>query len=206
MCAWGHCRAERRKSSSSSAFLADAWGFWAKSDWYLERFIIPSTFTKAPVPAEEKSQLELQSKTLPPPCLTVDMVYSVVLTPDVPFGIVAVTHFTHMLDLMYFSLANCSRAWMFFLFVRKGFRLATLPHTPDIWRIREIVVTCSTQPVLARKSCSSFSVAAGLLASLPDQLSSCLLINFGGDVQFFAMSLLPSHFSTFWWYIQRCGI
>ncbi len=51
--------------------------------------------------------------------------------------------------------------------------LATLPHSPDIWRIWEIVVTCTKQPVLARNSCSSFNIAVGLLAS---SLTSFLLI------------------------------
>ena len=67
-------------------------------------------------------------------------------------------------------ITKFSRAWMFF-FIRKRFRLATLPHSPDTWRVREIVVTCTTQSVLARYSCSSFNVAVGLLAaSLPNFL------------------------------------
>ncbi len=55
-----------------------------------------------------------------------------------------------------------------------GFKvfLTTLPHSPDIWRIWEIVVTYTTQPVLARNSCSSFNVAVGLLAA---SLTSFLL-------------------------------
>ncbi|XP_051535119.1 uncharacterized protein LOC127429842 isoform X2 [Myxocyprinus asiaticus] len=45
-------------------------GFCARFDWYLELFMIPSTFTKAPVPAEEK---QLQSMMLlPPPCFTME--------------------------------------------------------------------------------------------------------------------------------------
>ncbi len=55
----------------SFSFLAEAWRFCANIDWYLERFIIPSTLTKAPVPAEEKQP---QSVMLPPPCITVGMV------------------------------------------------------------------------------------------------------------------------------------
>ncbi len=50
------------------SFLTDAWRFCAKIAWYLELFIIPSTLTKAPVPAEEKQP---QSMMLPPPCFTV---------------------------------------------------------------------------------------------------------------------------------------
>ncbi len=37
------------------SFLAEAWRFCANIDWYLELFIIPSTLTKAPVPAEKNS-------------------------------------------------------------------------------------------------------------------------------------------------------
>lgn len=36
------------------SFLAEARGFCSNTDWYLELFIISSTLTKAPVPAEEK--------------------------------------------------------------------------------------------------------------------------------------------------------
>ncbi len=52
-----------------------------------------------------------------------------------------------------------------FFWLREGFRLASLPHSPDIWRIREIAVTCSAQSVLANNSCSSFNVAEGPLAA-----------------------------------------
>ncbi len=53
-------------------FLAEAWRFCASIDWYLKRFIIPSTLTKAPVPADEKQP---QSVMLLPPCFTVGMVF-----------------------------------------------------------------------------------------------------------------------------------
>ncbi len=53
-------------------FLAEAWRFYASIDWYLELFIIPSTLTKSPVPAEEKQP---RSMMLPPPCFTVGMVF-----------------------------------------------------------------------------------------------------------------------------------
>ncbi len=52
------------------SFLAEAWRFCANIDRYLELFIIPSTLTKAPVPAKEKQP---QSMMLPPPCFTVGM-------------------------------------------------------------------------------------------------------------------------------------
>ena len=170
------------------SFLAEAWRFCANIDWYLELFIIPSSLTKAPVPAEETLP---QSIMLPPPCFSVGMVffwwcagwflrqtYLLELWPK-SSTLVSSDHntFSHMLLGDFRCVfAKCSLAWMFF-FVRKGFRLATLPHSPDIWRIREIVVTCTTQPVLARYSCSSFNVAVGLLVA---SQTSFLLINFGG--------------------------
>lgn len=137
------------------SFLTEAWRFCAKIDCYLELFIIPSTLTKALVPAEEKQP---QSMMLPPPCFTVGMVffgwcavfflqqtYLLELWPKC-LALVLSDHYTFscMLsgDFMYVFEKFC-RAWMFF-FVRKGFRLATLPHNPNIWRIWEIVVTCST--------------------------------------------------------------
>lgn len=43
--------------------------------------------------------------------------------------------------------------WMFF--VRKGFSVAALPHTPDMWRIPEIVGAWREWPVLARYSWNS---------------------------------------------------
>lgn len=48
-----------------------------------------------------------------------------------------------------YVFAKFSRAWMF-LWVRKGFRLATLPHSPDSMKdVGDVtVVTCSTQPAL----------------------------------------------------------
>ncbi|KAI3352523.1 hypothetical protein L3Q82_005468 [Scortum barcoo] len=49
------------------SFLTEVGRFCANTDWYLELFIIPSTLTKAPVPAEEKQP---QSMMLPPPCFT----------------------------------------------------------------------------------------------------------------------------------------
>ncbi len=36
------------------SFLAETWRFCASIDWYLKLFIISSTLTKSPVPAEEK--------------------------------------------------------------------------------------------------------------------------------------------------------
>ena len=116
---------------------------------------------------------------LPPPCITVGMVffwwcavlfwrqtYLLELWPK-SSTLVSSDHktFSHMfLGDFRCVFAKCSLAWRFF-FVRKGFGLATLPHSPDIWRIREIVVTCTTQPVLARYSCSSFNDAVGLLVA-----------------------------------------
>ncbi len=72
MYALGCCRSERWSSSSSSAIYKEAWRFCSNIDWYLELFIIPSTLTKAPIPAEEKQP---QSVMLPPPCFTVGMVF-----------------------------------------------------------------------------------------------------------------------------------
>ncbi len=109
------------------SFLAEAWRFCANIDWYLELFIIPSTLTKAPVPAEEKQP---QSVMLPPPCFTVGMVflwwcavlflcqtYLLELWPK-SSTLVSSDHnaFSHML-LGYFKcvFAKFSRAWMFFL-------------------------------------------------------------------------------------------
>lgn len=60
--------------------------------------------------------------------------------------------------------AKFSPAWEF-VFLRKGFCLAALPHSPDIWRIQQIVISCTTHQVLARNSYSSFNVAVGLLAA-----------------------------------------
>lgn len=62
---------------------------------------------------------------------------------------------------------------MFFL-VRKGLRLATLPHSTDIWRIWEIIChmyyTASNSEILA----APFNVAVGLLAaSLTTIFSDC---------------------------------
>lgn len=45
---------------------------WTQKAWYLELFIIPSTWTKALVPAEEK---EPQITMLPPPCFTMGLVF-----------------------------------------------------------------------------------------------------------------------------------
>ncbi len=36
------------------SFLAEAWRFCTSIDWYMELFIIPSTLTKSPGPAEEE--------------------------------------------------------------------------------------------------------------------------------------------------------
>lgn len=60
------------KSLFIFSFLAETWRFCAKIDWYLELFIMPSTLTKALVPAEEKQS---QSIILPPTCFTVGMVF-----------------------------------------------------------------------------------------------------------------------------------
>ena len=60
--------------------------------------------------------------------------------------------------------AKFSPAWEF-LFLRKTFCLAALPHSPNIWRALQIVITCSTHQVLASNSYSSFNVAVGLLAA-----------------------------------------
>lgn len=46
--------------------------FDAKIEWYLELFVIPSNFAKAPAPAEEK---QLQIRMQWPPCFTVGMVF-----------------------------------------------------------------------------------------------------------------------------------
>lgn len=43
-------------------------------------------------------------------------------------------------------------------------RLTTLPHSSDTWRIWEIVIIYSTQPVLSKNSSSSFNVALDILA------------------------------------------
>lgn len=54
------------------------------------------------------------------------------------------------------------------LLQKASFRPAAPLRVPDMWRRRDIVVTCVTHPALPRKSCSSFKVAEGLLAaSLP---------------------------------------
>lgn len=64
----------------------------------------------------------------------------------------------------YVFFAELSWAWMF-VFVKKGLHLATVPHSPDIGRMLEIVFTCTAQPVLARNFCSSFNFAVSFLAA-----------------------------------------
>ncbi len=76
--------------------------------------------------------------------------------------------FSHMLfGNLKCVFAKFSRAQKFFL------PLYPIGYSPDIWRIQEIVVTCTTQPVLTGNSCSSCNVAVGLLAA---SLTSFLLI------------------------------
>lgn len=55
----------------TSGFLLGTWRFCAKTDEYLEVFIIPSTLTQAPVPVKEK---QAQSLMPLPPRFTVGMV------------------------------------------------------------------------------------------------------------------------------------
>ncbi|XP_051536591.1 steroid receptor RNA activator 1 isoform X3 [Myxocyprinus asiaticus] len=62
------CTQQEGALTTTYSFLADARRFCAKINWYLELFMIHSTFTKAPFPAEEKQP---QSIMLPPPCFTV---------------------------------------------------------------------------------------------------------------------------------------
>lgn len=117
------------------SFQADDWRFWAKSDWYLV-FIISSTSTKAPVSADKN---QLQSMIPPPPWLTMGMV----------------TCFWETLAFFFY---------LFFLQIVPGLGcLETLPHSPLIWQHH--VVICSTQPLHARNTCTSFSIAEGVLAA-----------------------------------------
>lgn len=51
--------------------LNDTWRFCAKTDWYLEVFMIPTILTKTAAPAEEKPPHTMK---LPPPCFTVGVV------------------------------------------------------------------------------------------------------------------------------------
>lgn len=66
--------------------------------------------------------------------------------------------FSTLLNFKLDDLANCSWSWTFF-FVRNGFRLATLPHSPHRQNFLQLLQCC----------CRS-------LGSLPDQFSSCLFI------------------------------
>lgn len=62
----------------------------------------------------------------------------VVFEPNITFGIYRML----LGDFVHPPAAKFSQAWLF-LSVRQGFRLATLPHSPNIWR--EIVVTVHSQ-------------------------------------------------------------
>lgn len=66
--------------------------------------------------------------------------------------------FSTLLNFKLDDLANCSWSQTFF-FVRNGFRLATLPHSPHRQNFLQLLQCC----------CRS-------LGSLPDQFSSCLFI------------------------------
>lgn len=66
--------------------------------------------------------------------------------------------FSTLLNFKLDDLANCSWSWTFF-FVRNGFRLATLPHSPHRQNFLQLLQCC----------CRS-------LGSLPDHFSSCLFI------------------------------
>lgn len=75
---------------------------------------------------------------------------------------------THVWEISGVFLQHVARTACFvFLGRPRPLRPATLPHNPDIWRRWKIVVTCTRQLALARNSCSSFSIAVGLLAASP---------------------------------------
>lgn len=86
--------------------------------------------------------------------------------------------------------------WLFvcFCFFRKGYHPANLPHSPEIWRIQEISVTCSTQLALPSTVAATPSVLLQFFQH--DEFSSCCFISFG-DAQFFAILLFFHIFSTF---------
>lgn len=93
--------------------------------------------------------------------------------------------FSTLLNFKLDDLANCSWSWTFF-FVRNGFRLATLPHSPHRQNFLQLLQCC----------CRS-------LGSLPDQFSSCLFITV---VPYFCLFI----FFNDWLhcvpcYIQCCG-
>lgn len=93
--------------------------------------------------------------------------------------------FSTLLNFKLDDLANCSWSWTFF-FVRNGFCLATLPHSPHRQNFLQLLQCC----------CRS-------LGSLPDQFSSCLFITV---VPYFCLFI----FFNDWLhcvpcYIQCCG-
>lgn len=95
--------------------------------------------------------------------------------------------FSTLLNFKLDDLANCSWSWTFF-FVRNGFRLATLPHSPHRQNFLQLLQCC----------CRS-------LGSLPDQFSSCLFITV---VPYFCLFIF--YFFNDWLhcvpcYIQCCG-
>lgn len=86
------------------------------------------------------------------------------------------------------DLANCSWSWIFF-FVRNGFRLATLPHSPQRQNFLQLLQCC----------CRS-------LGSLPDQFSSCLFITVAPYFcLFFFFFFFDDWLHCVPCYIQSCG-
>jgi len=108
---------------------------------------------------------------LPPPCVTVGMLlfgcwavldfrqtYRLVLRPNNSILVSSASEFSRCV------LAKLSRDCMWY-FLRSGFFLATLPYKPHLWRMCDIVVTCTQWPLFIINSCNCFRVADGLLVS-----------------------------------------
>lgn len=149
----------------------------------MKLFTIFSTLIKAPVPTEEKQSYSMM---LSPPCFTIGMMFfwwwevfgfchSFVaeLWPKTSSDNDTFSHSFWDFKLVFFS---CKFSWalmVLFFFVNKHFHHATLPYSPDIWRIWKIFVTHTTQPLLVKNSRSSFNAAVGLLAT---SLTSLLLV------------------------------
>lgn len=135
----GHCQAERWSSSSTSALVQKPEGFVPILTGIWNIFI-PSIFTNALVPAEEKQP---QSMILSLPCLYAVLVMCSVVFCQAYFWVMAKNAFRRFQCVF----VKFSWIWMF-LFVRKCFSPAALTHSTDIRRIRDCCHMYTAQPVI----------------------------------------------------------